>query len=350
MPVKLFIHATNIHQGGGQTLLHALLSTFPRNIELTAQLDTRMKVSEEILEGIQIRRVKPTLMQRLLAELWLARNVKSGDFVLCFGSLPPLFNLQGHVAVFVQNRYLLEKTGLKNFPIKTKLRINIERIWLHMKASNTNVFLVQTPSMKRLLQSKIKTFSSVYVMPFAGIKEGYKRSLNQQDSQRGNLYDFIYIASGEPHKNHRQLVEAWCLLASENIFPSLCLTINKKNSANLCYWIDEKKKLHGLRLENQGELPHDQIMKLYSQARAMVYPSTFESFGFPLIEARQAGLPVLAGELDYVRDMLDPEQSFDPGSALSIARAVKRFLGHDESALPLVEAADFLKNIMEMVT
>lgn len=349
MPARLFIHATNVHQGGGQSQLYALLSTLPKNIELTVQLDTRMKVPEEMPEGMQIRRVRPTVTQRLKAEWWLARNVNPEDFVLCFGNLPPLFRLRGYTTVFVQNRYLVEKIKLKDFPVKTRLRISMERLWLFRKSAHANTFVVQTPSMKILLKSKLMTTASVYVMPFAGVKEDYARSLSRQDSHKSGHYDFLYAAYGDPHKNHRQLVEAWCILASEGIFPSLCLTVDKTNSADLCRWIDEKKKRHGLQLENLGFLPHDQIMQLYSQVRAMIYPSTFESFGLPLIEARQAGLPVLAAELDYVRDVLDPEQSFNPESALSIARAVKRYLGYDEPPLPLLKAADFIKCIMEMV-
>jgi hypothetical protein len=55
---------------------------------------------------------------------------------------------------------------------------------------------------------------------------------------------------------------------------------------------------------------------------------------------------VLASELDYVRDVLDPEQAFDPESAVSIARAVKRFMGIEEPALPLLDAGGFMKQIL----
>ena len=114
----------------------------------------------------------------------------------------------------------------------------------------------------------------------------------------------------------------------------------------MCQWIDLKKSKAGLQIENLGKLPHDDILKLYIQADALIYPSTFESFGIPLIEARQAGIAVLASELDFVRDVLDPEEVFDPQSMISIARAVKRFKGWDESALRLVNAPDFLKFVM----
>jgi len=47
-----------------------------------------------------------------------------------------------------------------------------------------------------------------------------------------------------------------------------------------------------------------------------------------------------------VRDVLDPEQTFDPESPISIARAVKRFMGIDEHALPLLDAKSFLDHVI----
>ena len=61
----------------------------------------------------------------------------------------------------------------------------------------------------------------------------------------------------------------------------------------------------------------------------------------PLIEARRIGLPILASELDYVRDVLDPEEVFDPDSPVSIARAVKRFMKIKQLPLPIVGAKKF---------
>ena len=347
MPARLFIHAANVHQGGGWSLLQALLGVLPGDCRSTALLDTRMDVHEGMIESVQIKRVKPTVLQRLKAEWWLARNVRPGDIVLCFGNLPPLFRLRGYTLVFLQNKYLVDKVSLADFPIKTWLRISVERLWFFWTALHADEFIVQTPSMKALLKSGLGASVPVHVMPFVSVKEGYARSLSQHDFQKSGRYDFLYVASGDPHKNHRQLVEAWCLLAAEGLFPSLCLTLDVMSSTDLCRWIDEKKNHFELHLENLGVLPHDQIKHLYSQVQALIFPSTFESFGLPLIEARQAGLPVLASELDYVRDVLDPEQAFDPESPLSIARAVKRFIGLNDEPLPLLNAADFMKSILE---
>jgi glycosyltransferase involved in cell wall biosynthesis len=75
----------------------------------------------------------------------------------------------------------------------------------------------------------------------------------------------------------------------------------------------------------------------------LIYPSQLESFGLPLVEAVSLGLDVIASELDYVRDVVYPVQTFDPTSALSIARAVKRYCGLTDPAFQLNSPAEFLK-------
>ncbi len=345
---RLIIHATNISQGGGKSLLSALLGALPGDVEVLAQLDSRMPLPADISGISKTRFVRPSILKRLLAEWWLARNVRSSDLVICFGSLTPLFKLKGRTSVFIQNRYLIEKASLAEFCLGTRLRLVFERVWLAMTASNADEFIVQTPAMKTaLLSSGLVKAQPIRVRPFIGVPEGYQRTNLQKDSRAGKAYDFIYVASGEPHKNHRQLVAAWCLLAEQNLFPSLCLTLDENASAELCAWINVKKNDYGLRLKNVGCVPHDQVPTLYSQAQALIYPSRFESFGLPLIEAGQAGLAVVAAELDYVRDVLDPAQSFDPDSPGSIARAVKRHMGVEETALPLTDARKFLDILLE---
>ena len=80
---------------------------------------------------------------------------------------------------------------------------------------------------------------------------------------------------------------------------------------------------------------------------ALIFPSRTESFGLPLIEAMHHGLPILAPELDYVRDVVTPIETFDPSSPISIARAVRRFLGNAEPTAQIHSAEDFLLEVLK---
>jgi glycosyltransferase involved in cell wall biosynthesis len=342
---KMYIHAPNIHQGGGRSLLEPMLQAVKGEVVLS--VDVRMPIDIGIANNIQVYRVIPSLLQRFMAEKWLMKVVGKDDVVLCFGNLPPLFKLLGHAMVFVQNRYLVDNVSLYGLPLRTRLRLRLERFWLSRKMKNVDEFIVQTPSMKGLLDILTQGKIPVTVLPFMASHEKYDRKMSVPEMPKFFLFDFLYVASGEAHKNHKHLIEAWCLLAMEGKFPSLQLTLDNTCFKELCSWIEKKVKQYQLNIVNIGNVPHGQVQKLYNHAGALIYPSNLESFGLPLIEARLAGLPVLASELDFVRDVLDPEQTFDPESATSIARAVKRFMGFEEQPLPLQDATGFMNHILE---
>lgn len=340
---RVFVSAYNVHQGGGRALLRAIFCAMKKDYLPIFCIDERMCLPEGC-PSHSVKVFRPNILQRLRAEWWIKKQVNSGDVVLCFGNLPPLWKPRGQVTVFLQNRYLVDDVSLSQFPWATRLRLMIERFWLKARMHNVGEFVVQTPSMKRLLEAR--TDKPVHVLPFMAQCEEYARKAARRNIRDEARFDFLYVASGEPHKSHQQLVEAWRLLAEQGMYPSLKLTLDEKEFPELCAWLREMVARHALKIENLGHLPHEQVLAIYKQAHALIYPSTFESFGLPLIEARQARLPILASELDYVRDVIDPEETFDPLSAISISRAVKRFMQLEEPPLQLMDAAGFLEKIL----
>ncbi|MGO0790243.1 glycosyltransferase [Herbaspirillum seropedicae] len=341
----LFIHAVNIHQGGGERLLKALLGAIDPRARTVLNVDRRMPLPATIPTGLEVRRVNRSVMARLWAELWLYRHAAQGDSILCFGNLPPLLPVKAFVSVFVQNRYLIDNVGLKSLKPWPRLRIKLERMWLRFGIKNASQFVVQTPSMQRLMQALAKDTQPVLIAPFAesvaeSVSESFQSSVPPAAER---LPNFLYVASGEDHKNHRRLIQAWQLLAAEGIRPSLVLTVDATNFPDLCAWIDGQTALHTLKVSNLGTVDAAAVAGLYEQADALVYPSQLESFGLPLIEASAAGLDLIAAELDYVRDVAAPAHSFDPTSAVSIARAIKRYCGYPAPALQLLTPAQFLR-------
>jgi glycosyltransferase involved in cell wall biosynthesis len=287
--------------------------------------------------------VRPSLSDRFAAERWLFRSVDETDRVLCFGNLPPLFRLRGDVSVFLQNRYLVDdQAPLGALPSKPRIRLRMERAWLTTFRSHATRYFAQTPSMQRLAEDLL----GVPVMCSPFVPESLLSSAVMPARSSSVQFDFLYVASGEAHKNHTALISAWTILADEGLFPSLALTLSEAHSPGLVKHIEAQCAAKGLHIHNLGVLPHDELVERYRESKALIYPSGFESFGLPLIEAKLAGLPVLAPELDYVRDVLDPAESFDPRSPISIARAVKRFLKKEQSTFKPLDAKSFLDHLM----
>jgi len=346
---SLFLHASNVHQGGGRTLLTALIKAFPKDIPIKLTVDERMPLPSNMASNITVSIVKPNFLSRFLIEKWLFNNVESHDVVFCFGNLPPLFKLRGRVILFIQNRYLVDDVRLNSFPPKIRLRLWLERFWLFNRISEVNELIVQTPSMANLLEKKIKQKIPINIIPFIDNKNFKSRNSRVLQKLKSKNFDFLYVASGEKHKNHKKLIDAWCLLAKEGVSPSLILTVDNIKFPELCEWIEKVSQQYQLKIINFNNVHQEQIQELYTNSNALIYPSTFESFGLPLIEAKKNSLPVIASELDYVRDILDPVQTFDPSSSSSIARSVKRYMRIDNYDLPLQDASNFMNHIVSSI-
>jgi len=74
-----------------------------------------------------------------------------------------------------------------------------------------------------------------------------------------------------------------------------------------------------------GWIPRDELLQLYASAHAFVYPSTFEGFGMPVLEAMAAGIPVACSDIPPLREVAgDAALYFDHLDEDAIAIALDR--------------------------
>ncbi len=337
------MHAPNVHHSGGRQLLVSLLRALEGRHDYRAIVDARLAPPPEINNASLIQ-VRPTLTHRLAAEMQLRHLTQPGDRVLCFGNLPPLVRLRCRVFLYLQNPYLTSAVPLTGFGWRTRLRITFERLWLRSRLANVNTILVQTAHVQREVTQHLGR--EALLMPFL------PEPMPGASCKRGTLSvpqaTFLYVASGEPHKNHMRLIEGWRLLAADGLRPVLLLTLDERMYPDLMREITQAQREHALEIHNLGYLPAPELARRYREADALIYPSTMETFGLPLAEARAIGLPIVAAERDFVRDVLDPEHTFDPESPFSIARAVRRFLGSPEVPQPACGPDEFVRRLLTL--
>ena len=335
---RLILHAPGIHVGGGVVLLKELFSVKLLG-DVCVNLDERADKILRVPNGIEVHSIPHSIMGRLKAEIYLKRISKKDDIVLCFHGLPPLLSVQGNVVVFVQNRHHVESESLSQFALKTRIRVTLERFICRLFKGRVHEYIVQTQSMENALMKWHGGVPMIKIMPLMK-----KLERSKIESKLEKKFDFVYVADGEFHKNHHHLISALILLAEEGISPSLCLTLSKRNE-NIVKKIDVEIANHDLKISNIGEVSHDEIINLYRSSTALIFPSTIESFGLPLLEASQLSLPIIASEKDFVRDVCTPVQTFDPQSPISISRAIKRFLKMTKKTQQIYTSSEFLNKI-----
>lgn len=324
------LYAPNVHTGGGLVLLQGLLAAWPADGPRIAVLDARARELLTVPQGVEVSWTLATPTSRLAGALRLANAARAGDTTLCFHGLPPMIRNRSRVVVYMQNSLLLGLRPLRDYPLRTRARIAFECQVAKRLRHRVAEYIVQTPSMARELTRwygpgcpPVRMLPFIDKWPIAA-------------SAAPAAWDFVYVSDGIATKNHLRLLHAWQLLAAQGMRPSLALTLGPRD-ATLAARIAVQSRADRLNVVNLGHLPRPEVLKLYGRARALLFPSLSESFGLPLIEAAHLGLPILAPELDYVRDVCSPAQTFDPLSAVSIARAVRRFLGEPE---PLVQVSE----------
>lgn len=80
-----------------------------------------------------------------------------------------------------------------------------------------------------------------------------------------------------------------------------------------------------------GQLPHDQLVYLYNAADLFLYPSLYEGFGFPVVEAMACGVPVITSNVSSLPEIAgDAAKLVDPYNIEDIASAMKELLDDEE--------------------
>jgi glycosyltransferase involved in cell wall biosynthesis len=126
----------------------------------------------------------------------------------------------------------------------------------------------------------------------------------------------LYPANGWPHKNHARLLEAFTLLKRER--PELRLVLTGSGLESLPA---------SPGVEVLGHVPRDELVRLYQTAGGLVFPSLYEGFGLPPLEAMACGCPVAAACAGALPETCgDAARYFDPTEPEEIAGAVLEVL------------------------
>jgi glycosyltransferase involved in cell wall biosynthesis len=120
---------------------------------------------------------------------------------------------------------------------------------------------------------------------------------------------FLAVATWEPRKNLELLIRVFRSMQSEGEFPGYQLVL-----AGGSGWKDERlRALLGDGPEGKsssgggtvlplGFVSDHQLAHLYTSCRAFVFPSRYEGFGIPLVEARACGAAIVASDLPELRE------------------------------------------------
>ena len=302
------IDAVYIHNYGGKSILDLLIRylTDKNLIDLFYfLLDSRYKNSFKSVS--KFKYVNASERERLR---FYKKHASTFSNILCLANVPPPIKIKSPVLIYFHNDLLINFNEA-NLSLKSKFLSFLKFSYIKLKSQEAYFWAVQTDIMKKkIFEQEFIKVEKIKIFPI------YEDDISTPTKKEKNT--FIYVSNSLPHKNIKNLILAFVHISQKiNYEIQLNLTSLKEDFNYINY---EKQK--NLKIFWHGEIEKSKLDKIYKKCEFLIYPSLKESFGLPLIEAVQHNCKILASDLPYVQEIVEPSLVFNPNSYKDISKTI----------------------------
>jgi glycosyltransferase involved in cell wall biosynthesis len=135
---------------------------------------------------------------------------------------------------------------------------------------------------------------------------------------------FLAVGTLEPRKNLPALIDAFVSLKLSNELPfhQLLIAGDRGWRGRRLFALLREAERHGVRW--LGFVSDEDLAALYAGSTAFVFPSLYEGFGIPAVEARSCGARVIASNLPELHEAVEGDALFIEPTAMALRKALRR--------------------------
>lgn len=259
---------------------------------------------------------------------WLAAQcrIRRIDLIHHAGGTVPLIRTAKPVLTIHDLQYLYYPEYF------TRTKLNYLKMMVPRSAEAARLVLVPSEFTRRTVIERLNIDPSIVLVVPHGISP---REPHEQPPDVRAKYDlpgpfFLFPAISYPHKNHLVLVEAFSRLVASRPDAMLVLT-GAKGSMETRLGAEIRKLGLEQNVRRLGYLPTADLDALYAQAVALTFPSRFEGFGAPVLEAMARSCPVIAADATALPEVVrDAGVLISPDNAEEWHQAMREMLDDEE--------------------
>jgi alpha-1,3-rhamnosyl/mannosyltransferase len=221
----------------------------------------------------------------------------------------------------------------------TRTKLTFLRTMVPRSAENARLVLVPSEFSRRTVIERLSIDPSIVIVVPHGIAPREMSTLPTDISERYDITGpyFLYPAATYPHKNHLTLLESFAHVLESHPDATLVLTGAKAWQE----WIVAREMADRITAEinklgisesvrQLGYVPSADLEALYRDATALTFPSRFEGFGAPALEAMARGCPVIASNATALPEVIsDAGTLASPDNAEEWAHAMTLMIEDD---------------------
>ena len=265
-----------------------------------------------------------------------SQNLIKFSSVLCLANIPPPIYTSVKTFIFFHNCLLLNPLNQK-VSIKKRLINFLKFCYIKYYNQKDYHWVVQTQLVKKIIKENLN-INLAQISTYPVFKEVF-----EENHVKKNFNEFVYVSSMVSHKNHKRLIKAFIEAAKNTVKEiKLHLTLNKEELPKSVF-------PKNLKIEFHGTLSMDNVNELYNSCEFAIYPSLVESFGLPLIEASNHNCKVIASNLPYVHEIVEPSLTFDPYSVKSISKSILKAIETNNLPETKVLVENKLDNFIDFI-
>jgi glycosyltransferase involved in cell wall biosynthesis len=214
----------------------------------------------------------------------------------------------------------------------TRAKLKYLRVMVPRSAEAARLILTPSEFTRRTVIERLNIDPNFVVVVPHGISphEHREHMTNVRDEYDIRGPYFLYPAITYPHKNHLVLVEAFAEVLESHRDTTLVLT-GAKGSMEVRINSEISNLGISANVKRLGYIPSHHLDALYQEAVAMCFPSRFEGFGAPILEAMGRSCPVIAADATALPEVVaDAGRLLSPDNADHWAQAMSDLLVDSE--------------------
>jgi len=142
---------------------------------------------------------------------------------------------------------------------------------------------------------------------------------------------FLYYGGYERRKGLDQLVRIYHEMFSERLVTCPLIVLGTPNYFDESFRLSMKKAVESGSVIEKGYVGDEKLISLLRGARALVYPSLYEGFGYPPLEAMAVGCPVITSRAGSLQEVCGEAAVYvSPGNDSELSSAIHEMAGNNE--------------------
>lgn len=312
MKFNIIVINTAASSGGALTILKQFIdsakkySSIDINYHIFVSQNDLEKYAEKNINIISIDNgnsyIKRAFYQKKFIKNWCDINKVKPNLVISlqnigvsgFSEIPQIIYLHQPIPFRPDLKWSILKKDEIRYWLYKNVYLELIKYW----AKRTSCFIVQTEWMKKALVDQLNMDIEKIELIKPDIEKIDVEKINhlKLDNKCINMF---YPTSSVKYKNYTLLFDVMKKLNKNNLTHKLYITLD----------FNFVKKILGqnpnqIGIECLGSISYRNVLEYYKSVDLLLFPSYLETFGLPLVEARDFGLPIIAADLDYAKEVL----------------------------------------------